>query len=64
MVAPPAPDTNGVEEGSSHVMLGLGRPEALQLKVTALGAVTVAFSGGRIILAATKGEMQYTSLKH
>ena len=53
MVTPLVPDTSGMEAGSSHVMLGLGRPEALQLKETGLGAVMVAFSGGWMMLAAT-----------
>jgi hypothetical protein len=46
IVTPPTPDTNTEEMGFTQVILGLGKPEAEQLKEVETGDVTVTFSGG------------------
>lgn len=45
MMTPPTPATNAVKWGEIQVILGLGSPEAEQLKKAGSGAVTVTPSG-------------------
>ena len=53
IVTPLLPDIRVSEVGLNHVIFGLGTPEAVQVKETAPGAVTVTSSGGLVMLAAT-----------
>ena len=47
------PDVRILSSGSVQVMVGLGRPEAVQLNVAVLGNVTTCDEGYSVMLAAT-----------